>query len=117
VGHIIRVETEYGDVRFCSSRGLKTEVGLLDYAKLSGWKTRSTRNIDDGFVVLVHVAVGSGLPYQGTYLVGCSTHEEAEAKIKELYPSEPNLRLYVSSLRVDDTKDLKLARNEVREWR
>ena len=41
VGHI-RVETDYGDVRFCSSRGLRPVVGLLDYAKLSGWKTRST---------------------------------------------------------------------------
>ena len=91
-------------------------MGLLDYAKLPSWKTRSTHNIDEGFVVLVHVPVGSGLPYQATYLVGCSTHEEAEAKIKELYPLEPNLRLYVSPLRVDDTKDLKLARNEVREW-
>src|SRR6266851_8320129 len=50
------------------------------------------------------------------YLVGCSTHEEAEAKIKDLYPSEPNIKLYVSPLRVGDTKDLKLARNEVREW-
>jgi hypothetical protein len=72
--------------------------------------------IDEGFVVLVHVPVGSGLPYQDTYLVGCSTHEEAEAKIKELYPSEPNVRLYVSRLRAGDRKDLKLARNEVREW-
>jgi hypothetical protein len=91
-------------------------VGLLDYAKLPGWKTRSTHNIDEGFVVLVHVPVGRGLPYHDTYLVGCSTHKEAEAKIKELYPSEPNIRLYVSSLRVDDAKELKLARNEVREW-
>jgi hypothetical protein len=77
---------------------------------------RAARNIDEGFVVLVHVTVGSGLPYQDTYLVGCSTHEEAEAKIKELYPSEPNIRLYVSPLSVDDRKDLNLARNEVREW-
>jgi hypothetical protein len=57
-----------------------------------------------------------GLPYHDTYLVGCSTHEEAEAKIKDLYPSEPNIGLYVSPLCVGDTKDLKLARNEVREW-
>jgi len=91
-------------------------VGLLDYAKLPGWKTRSAHDIDEGFVVLVHVPVGSDLPYQDTYLVGCSTHEEAEAKIKELYPSEPNIRLYVSRLRAGDRKDLKLARNEVREW-
>jgi hypothetical protein len=91
-------------------------VGLLHYAKLPGRKTRSAQNIDEGFVVLVHIPVGSGLPYHDTYLVGCSTHEEAEAKIKELYPSEPNIRLYVSPLCVGDTKDLKLARNEVREW-
>ena len=91
-------------------------MGLLDYAKLSGWKTRSAQNTGEGFVVLVYIPDSDGLPYQDTYLVGCSTHEEAEAKIKDLYPSEPNLRLYVSPLRVDDTKDLELARNEVREW-
>ena len=91
-------------------------MGLFDYAKLSGWKTRSAQNIDESFVVLVHIPGSGGLPYHDTYLVGCSTHEEAEAKIKDLYPSEPNLKLYVSPLRVGDTKDLKLARNEVREW-
>jgi hypothetical protein len=91
-------------------------VGLLDYAKLSGWKTPSAPNIGEGFVVLVHIPDSDGLPYQDTYLVGCSTHEEAEAKIKDLYPSESKMRLYVSPLRAEDTKDLKLARNEVREW-
>ena len=92
-------------------------MGLFDYAKLSGWKTRSAQNIDEGFVVLVDIPVEGGLPYHDSYLVGCSTHQEAEAKIKDLYPEEPNIRLYVSPLRVGDTKDLKLARNEVREWR
>ena len=103
---------------FAVSRGLGKDwvVGLFDYAKLSDWKTRSARNIAEGFVVLVHIPVGGGLPYQDTYLVGCPTHEEARAKIKDLYPSEPNIKLYVSPLRVGDTKDLKLARNEVREW-
>ena len=90
-------------------------MGLFDYAKPSGWKTRSAQNIDEGFVVLVDIPVEGGLPYHDTYLVGCSTHQEAEAKIKDLYPSEPNLKLFVSPLRVGDTKDLKLARNEVRE--
>ncbi len=80
-------------------------------------KTRSAQNIDEGFVVLVDIPSGSGLPYHDTYLVGCSTHEEAEAKIKNLYPSEPNIRLYVSPLRIGDTKDLRLARHEVRAWR
>jgi hypothetical protein len=91
-------------------------VGLFDYAKLSGWKTRSAQSIDEGFVVLVHIPVGGGLPYQDTYLVGCSTQEEAEAKIRDLYPTEPNIRLYVSPLRIGDTHDLKLAPNEVRAW-
>ena len=91
-------------------------MGLFDYAKLSGWKTHSAQNIDQGFVVLVHIPVGGGLPYQDTYLVGCSSHDEAEAKIRDLYPSEPDIRLYISPLRVGDTKDLKLARNEVRAW-
>jgi hypothetical protein len=91
-------------------------VGLLQFTSLSGWKTRSARNIDEGFVVLVHVPDGSGLPYRDAYLVGCSTPEEAEGKIRDLYPSEPDVRLYVSPLCVGDTKDLKLARNEVREW-
>ena len=103
---------------FAVSRGLGKDwvVGLFDFAKLSDWKTRSAQNIDEGFVVLVHIPVGGGLPYHDTYLVGCPTQEEAEARIKDLYPSEPNMKLYVSPLRVGDTKDLKLARNEVREW-
>jgi hypothetical protein len=91
-------------------------VGLLHFTKLSGWKTRSAQDLDEGFVVLVHVPDGSGLPYHDAYLVGCSTHEEAEAKIKDLYPTEPNVRLYVSPLCGGDTKDLNLAPNEVREW-
>ena len=91
-------------------------MGLFDYAKPSGWKTRSAQKIDEGFVVLVDIPVEGGLPYHDTYLVGCPTQEEAEARIKDLYPSEPNIKLYVSPLRVGDTKDLKLARNEVREW-
>jgi hypothetical protein len=73
--------------------------------------------VDEGFVVLVHITVGGGLlPYRDVYLVGCSTHEEAEARIKNLYPSEPNIRLYVSPLRGGDTKGLKLAPNEARPW-
>ena len=75
-----------------------------------------TQNVDEGFVVLVHIPLGDGSPYQDAYLVGCSTHEEAEAKVKELYPGEANIRLYVSLLRGDDTKGLELASNDVRPW-
>lgn len=75
-----------------------------------------TLNMDEGFVVLVHIPVGDGSPYRDAYLVGGSTHEDAEAKIKDLYPGEANIRLYVSLLRRDDAKGLELAPNEVRPW-
>lgn len=69
------------------------------------------------FVVLVHISVGAELlPYRDTYLVGCVTRQEAEARIRDLYPSEPNLILHVSPLDVGDLNDLKLERNEVRPW-
>ena len=42
---------------------------------------------EGGFIVLVHIPAGGGLsPYRDVYLVGSLTHEEAEAKIKDLYP-------------------------------
>lgn len=74
-----------------------------------------TQNVDEGFVGLVHIPVG-GSPYRDAYLVGGSTHEEAEAKVKELYPSEANIRLFVSLLRGDDTKGLELPSKEVQPW-
>ena len=70
-----------------------------------------------GFVVLVHISFGDeSSSYRDTYLVGCATHAEAEARVRDLYPSEPNLVLHVSELDVGDLKDLRLARNEVRSW-
>ena len=70
-----------------------------------------------GFVVLVHFSFGGGLsPYRDTYLVGCATQEEAEARVRDLYPSEPNLVLHVSPLGAGDMNDLRLARDEVRPW-
>jgi len=74
-----------------------------------------TQNVD-GFVVLVEIPTGVGSPYRDVYLVGCSSHQEAAAKVKDLYPSEPNIRLYVSVLRAEDRRGLKLASNEVRSW-
>jgi hypothetical protein len=72
---------------------------------------------EEGFVVLVHIPIGGGLlPYREVYLVGCSTSDEAEARIKGLYPSELDIRLYVSPLHASDTKGFRLARNEVRPW-
>lgn len=71
---------------------------------------------EEGFVVLVHIPVGRGRPYRETYLVACSNHAEAEARIKDLYPREPNMRMYVSPLHVCATKSLKLTPHEVRSW-
>jgi hypothetical protein len=72
---------------------------------------------EEGFVVLVYIPIGGTMaPYRDVYLVGCASHEEAEAKIIDLYPSEPEIRLYVSPLRIGDAKGLRLARNEVRSW-
>lgn len=75
-----------------------------------------TQNVDGGFVVLVHIPLGDGSPYRDAYLVGGSTHEEAEAKVKDLYPGEANIRVYVSPLRADDAKGLELASHDVRPW-
>src|ERR1700730_9173310 len=70
-----------------------------------------------GFAVQVHITLGySSSPYRDVYLVCCANHEEAEARVRDLYPTEPNLALYVSPLSFGDTKGLKLARNEVRSW-
>jgi len=78
---------------------------------------REMGDADGGFIVLVLITLGDGLPpYRDVYLVGCSTGEEAKARIKYIYPSEPNIELYVSPLRIVDTNALKLAQNEVREW-
>jgi hypothetical protein len=72
---------------------------------------------EEGFVVLVHIPMGGPMaPYRDVYLVGCSTSNEAEATIKNLYPSEPNLIIYVSPLQIGAAKNLRLARYEVRSW-
>jgi hypothetical protein len=55
-------------------------------------------------------------PYRDVYVVGCSTHSEAEARIRSLYPSEPNLTIYVSPLQIGAAENLRLARDEVRSW-
>lgn len=71
-------------------------------------------HVPDAFVVLVHIPVENGAPQRETYLIGCSTREEAESRIKDLYPSEPNIRVFASPLAVSETETLKLAPNEIR---
>ena len=78
---------------------------------MSGFSTAPPR---EGFVGLVHIPMG-GL-YRDAYVVGCSTHSEAEARIRSLYPSEPNLTIYASPLQIGAAENLRLARDEVRSW-
>jgi hypothetical protein len=44
--------------------------------------------VSKAFVVLVHIPVENGLAERESFVVGCSTREEAEAEIRSLYPSE-----------------------------
>jgi hypothetical protein len=73
-----------------------------------------TEHVPDAFVVLVHIPVENGAPQRETYVVGCSTREEAESRIKGLYPSESNIRVFASPLGASETETLKLAPNEIR---
>jgi hypothetical protein len=41
--------------------------------------------VSKAFMVLVHIPVENGLPQRESFVVGCSTREEAEAKIRSLY--------------------------------
>jgi hypothetical protein len=41
--------------------------------------------LSKAFVVLVHIPIDTGLPERESFVVACSTREEAEAKIRSLY--------------------------------
>jgi hypothetical protein len=72
--------------------------------------------VDEAFTVLVHIPVDGGAPQRETYVVARATREEAEARIKELYPNEPNIRLFATPLSATETKGLKLMAGEFRSW-
>src|SRR3979411_2639797 len=72
--------------------------------------------VDEAFVVLVHILLDSGETQRERYVIGCSTREEAEARIRYLYPSEPNIKLFASPLSATETEELKLMAGEFRPW-
>jgi hypothetical protein len=72
--------------------------------------------VNEAFVVLVHIPVSNGLPQRESFVVGCSTREEAEAKIRSLYPSEQYIRLFALAVSATETQGLKLAAGEIRTW-
>ena len=72
--------------------------------------------VDEAFVVLVHIPLDNGETQRESYVIGCSTREEAEAVIGDLYPSERNVKLFASPLSVTETKALNLMAGEFRLW-
>jgi hypothetical protein len=72
--------------------------------------------VDEAFVVLVHIPLDNGETQRESYVIGCSTREEAEATIGDLYPSELNIKLFASPLTAMETKGLKLMAGEFKPW-
>ena len=72
--------------------------------------------VDEAFVVLVHIPLDNGETQRESYVIGCSTREEAEAVIGDLYPSERNVKLFASPLTATEMEGLKLMAGEFRPW-
>jgi hypothetical protein len=71
--------------------------------------------VDEAFTVLVHIH-GGGAPQRETYVVGCPTREEAEARIRGLYPMEADVKVFATQLSANETKGQKLMAGEFRPW-
>jgi hypothetical protein len=73
--------------------------------------------VDEAFTVLVHIPViGGGPPQRESYVVGCPTREEAEAKVRGLFPRELEVRVIATALSVTEAKAQKLSAGEFRPW-
>jgi hypothetical protein len=59
---------------------------------------------------------GGGTPKRETYVVGCATREEAEARIRGLYPMEADVGVFATPLSTTETKEQKLMAGEFRPW-
>jgi hypothetical protein len=75
-----------------------------------------TQFADQAFTVLVHIPVDNEAPQRETYVIGCSSREEAEARIRHLYPYEPDIKLFASPLSAAEAEDLQLTEGEIRPW-
>jgi hypothetical protein len=72
--------------------------------------------VDEAFTVLVHIPVDGGAPQRETYVIGCPTREEAETRIRGLYPTELEVRVFATPLCASETKGQKLMAGEYRPW-
>jgi hypothetical protein len=72
--------------------------------------------VSKAFMVLVHIPVENGLPQRESFVVGCATREEAEAKISRLYSPEQNISMFALALSSFETEQLELSEGEIRRW-
>ena len=72
--------------------------------------------VNEALVVLVHIPLDNGETQRDSYVIGCSTREAAEARIRDLYPPESNIKLFASPLSATETTGLNLTAGEFRPW-
>ena len=70
----------------------------------------------EAFTVLVHIHGSGDAPQRETYVVGCPTREQAEARIRGLYPMELEVRVFATQLSATEAKEQKLMAGEFRPW-
>jgi hypothetical protein len=90
----------------------------LRTGKMNIWAhiDRMTEYADQAFTVLVHIPVDNGASEREIYVIGCSSREEAEARIRHLHPYEPDIKVLASPLSAAEAEDLQLTVGEIRPW-
>jgi hypothetical protein len=75
-----------------------------------------TKFADEGFVVLVRIAIERGPAQREAYVIGCATQEECEVKVQQMYSSDKNAEFFISPMSAADIKRLRFMPGEVRPW-
>jgi hypothetical protein len=87
------------------------------HRRLTCIAARMSKHVNKAFVVLADIPVeNGGWPRRESFVVGCSTREEAEATIKSRYPPEQKVRAFALVLSAIETEKLDLDVGEVRSW-
>jgi hypothetical protein len=73
-----------------------------------------SQDVSKAFVVMVHIAGENGLPERERFIVGSSTREDAEAKIRSRYTPELSIRLFALALSGIEAERLDLPAGEIR---
>jgi hypothetical protein len=75
-----------------------------------------SQHVSKAFVVSVLIPVEKGRSHRESFVVGCSTRDEAEAAIASLYSSDLSIRPFALALSVIETERLELTAGEIRPW-